>query len=172
MKKCLAFKYRSSVRYQWFPPQKKISVPLHVTYTQWHNSRGEGGQSSPLILLTGKFLLTHQEKRGKERGRGKKKNENGEEKKGNWKRKVGNWKWKKESYKTRRGLLFFFFTFQYHWNLFLVYQYRNFLPGKSISCLKIRENGFAPSENIPLMPLPTYSKCNLFYFHKQQILQS
>ena len=48
---------------------------------QWQNSRG---QSAPPRLLTGKFLLTYREKRGKKKG------ENGEEKKENRKGKVEN----------------------------------------------------------------------------------
>ena len=58
--------------------------------------RGRGGRVSPQRLLTGKFLLTYWEKRGKEN------RENGTEKKENW-------KWKEESYKKREKTFFFFF---------------------------------------------------------------
>ena len=93
---------------------------------QWRNRRGSGqGAECPLILLTGKFLLTYREKRGKE-------------KKVKWRRKE--WKSKKEGGKlkmeggkcTKWGedlfspfffyyFFFLLFTFQHHWNLFWVY---------------------------------------------------
>ena len=54
-------------------------------HTQWRNGRGGGAgwQSVPQILLTGKFLLTYREKRGKE------KREIGAEKKENRKKEGG-----------------------------------------------------------------------------------
>ena len=73
-----------------------------------------GGRGSPPPrLLTGTFL-TYREKRGKE------KREYVEEK-GEVE------KWKKEGLENEERTFFFF------WNLFWVYQNRNFLPGKSIS---------------------------------------
>ena len=58
---------------------------------------GGRGQSAPQTLLTGKFLLTYQEKRGKE------KRENGEEKKENQKREGGKLKWKEENEERAEG---------------------------------------------------------------------
>ena len=102
------------------------STQQDLQHTQWRNR--QGGKMPPR-LLTGKFLLTYREKRGKR----EKKKENGAEKKKNQKREGG------KSYKMRRGLLFLFV-----W----VYQNGNFLPEKSISQQekKIRKNDFAPSE--------------------------
>ena len=68
-----------------------LFLSIH-SFIQWRNSRG-GGQSAPLILLAGKFLLTYREKREKN----KKKRENGEEKKEN--RKTGGEKLKMEGKK-------------------------------------------------------------------------
>ena len=119
-------------------------------WDQWRNGGGEG----PQRLLTGKFLLTYQEKRGKKkRGRV----ENGEEKKEIVKGKVGNWKWKE---KMRRGpLLFFFFFFALHFSKPLKFvlglpkwkfstRKQHFTPGN-----KSRKITLPPQKNFPVMPL-------------------
>ena len=61
-----------------------------------------GGRCSlcPLTLLTGKFLLSYREKRGKE------KRENGEEKRKIEKGKVENWKWQEEKLKNAERTFF------------------------------------------------------------------
>ena len=86
--------------------------------------------------------------------------ENGAEKKENWKRKGGKLiNGRRKSYKMSRGLFFFFFTFQNHWNLFWVYQNGNFLPGKSVSRQeKNQEKWLCPSEKYSSTPLeePTF----------------
>ena len=82
------------------------------TFHQCRNRRGAGGQSAPQRLLTGKFLLIYQEKRGKAKkwkgGRG-----NGEEKKENCKREGGKLKLELggKSPKMRRGPFSFAFYF-------------------------------------------------------------
>ena len=43
---------------------KKVEYPLKVPLVQWRDRRG---QSAPQRLLTGKFLMTYREKRGKEK---------------------------------------------------------------------------------------------------------
>ena len=110
---------------------------------QWRNRRGgRGGQSAPQRLLTGKFLLTYREKRGKE------KRERGE----NWVEKVENWKWKQENVRKRGDDLFFFFFFCFSLlkmtkicfgstKMEIFYREKAFHAGK-----KIRKNDFAPSE--------------------------
>ena len=133
---------------------KKISTAcrsfkLAVTSVQW----GGGGRA-----LTGKFLLAHQEKRGKE-------------KKGTWRRKEGKLKKgrlkienrRDESYKIRRGPLFFFFFFFF--SLFktteicfgstrmgIFYQEKSFHAGKKSGNMTL-----PPMKNIPLTPL---RQCN------------
>ena len=124
------------------------------TRRQWRNRRGgRGGRVPPQRLLTGKFLLTYREKRGKE------KRERGE----NWVEKVENWKWKQENVRKRGEDLFFFFffffllfTFENDENLFWVYQNGNFLPGKSISRReKNQEKWLCPLRKICLLrPCP------------------
>ena len=107
-----------------------------------------GGKSAPLTLLTGKFLLTYWEKRGR------KKRENWKEKKRRKieKGKVENWKWKEEKFKNKEGIRGGLFSFQNHWNLVWVYQNGNFLPGKTISRReKIQEKLLAPSWKIFLL---------------------
>ena len=128
-------------------------------WLQWHN---RSGQSAPPPLLTGKFLLTYLEKRGKEKTE---KGENGEGKKENCKRVGGKLKMEGgKSCKMRRGLFFFcfvfvfvclFFTFQNDWNLFWVYQHGNFLPGKSISPREKKSGKMTlpPQKNFPVTPL-------------------
>ena len=87
---------------------------------------GDRGQSAPQRLLSGKFLLTYREKRGKEkRGKGVKRGG----------RKIAHgkiWNGSRKSYKMRWGL-FLLFTFENDGNLFWVYHNGNFLPGKNIS---------------------------------------
>ena len=106
---------------------------------------GAGGAESPQRFLTGKFLLTYQEKRGKEK---RKRDENWEEKKENCKMEGGKlemevvkviesvddlffafhfWKW-------RKFVFLLLFTFENDENLFWVYQNGKFLLGKNISC--------------------------------------
>ena len=89
-------------------------------------SRGSGGRM-PQTLLTGKFLVTYREKRGKETRKLRRKEV--KSKKGRWKIENGS----RKSYKMRRGPFSMLFTFQNHWNLFRVYQNGNFIPGKLIS---------------------------------------
>ena len=62
---------------------------LHSNHyiNQWRNMWGGQGVKCPQRLLTGKFLLTYQEKRGKEKKR--KRGENWKEKKKNCKREGG-----------------------------------------------------------------------------------
>ena len=102
---------------------------------------GQGGRVPPQRLLTGKFLLTYREKRGKE------KRERGE----NWVEKVENWKWKQENVRKRgEDLFFFFFCFSLlkttkicfgSTKMGIFYREKAFHAGK-----KIRKNDFAPSE--------------------------
>ena len=120
---------------------------------------GQGAEYPPdtLTLLTGTFLITYREKRGKE------KRENGEEKKQNRKREGGKLKMEEgkvtKSYKLRRGLFFFsffllLFIFKTTEICFgsaktgIFYWGKVFHAGK-----KIRKNDFASSEKIPLTPL-------------------
>ena len=104
--------------------------------------RRMGGQSAPQRLLTRKFLLAYQEKRGE--GKGVKIEE---KRRKIVKGKVEDWKWKVEKSLQNEDFFFFFFfffwhvTFQNHLNLFWVYQNENFLSGKTISLQKkIRKN--------------------------------
>ena len=112
-------------------------------HAQWRNRRGgRGGRVPPQRLLTGKFLLTYREKRGKE------KRERGE----NWVEKVENWKWKQENVRKRGEDLFFFFFFCFSLlkttkiffgstKMWIFHREKSFQAGK-----KIRKNDFAPSE--------------------------
>ena len=131
---------------------------------------GRGGQSAPQRLLTRKFLLNYQVKRGQEK---REKGENWEEKKENCKRE--GWKLKGEGVKVTKHRkkvedLFFFFVvvffvvfvfvlfFFFCLSLFkttkicfgstkmeIFYWEKSFLAGK-----KIRKNDFAPSEKFSL----------------------
>ena len=137
----------------------KLGLKLSAYWMKWHNrwrERGWGGggwgvvvwgADCPPKLLTGKFLLNYQEKRGQEKRKiGKKE--------GKLKREGEklNWKWKEEKLQNEEMTFFFLLLFCFsllkiHWNLFWVNQNGNFLPGKSISCReKIRKNDFAPLE--------------------------
>ena len=118
---------------------------------------GDRVSECPLTLLTGKFLLTYREKRGKE------KKENGERRKikkrekGRWKC----WKCKEENFENmeRTFLFFFFFFFSFHFSKPLKFVLslpkwefssgkKHFTPGK-----KIRKKWLPPLKNIPLTPL-------------------
>ena len=112
-------------------------------------------------LLTGKFLLTYQENRGKE------KSENGAENKENLKRKVENLKRKEEKLQNEERTFFvlfcfvfvflfvclfgwFFFAFHFSKRLKFVFGLLKweFFTGKKVfhAEKKIRKNDFAPSE--------------------------
>ena len=109
-----------------------INAPIHssIDYFLYSPSGvtggGAGGAECPPRLLTGKFLLTYREKRGKEKkGKGWKLSRKG----GKLEMEAG------KRQKKRWGPFFFFllFTFENDKNLFWVYQNGNLLPGKSIS---------------------------------------
>ena len=95
-----------------FHAEKRLLSWVISENEQWRNSRGVGrwgwGQSASLTLLTGKFLLTYQEKRWKE------KRANGEEEKENQKREGGKLKMeggKVTKWKNCFVFLFLFFGF-------------------------------------------------------------
>ena len=103
------------------------------------------------MLFFGKFLLTYQEKRGKE------KKGNGQKRRKIVKRNVENWKWKGSKLWKQVEYLFIilfyfilffltFFTFWNHWNLLGVYQYVNFYREKARRWEKIGKSDFAPLE--------------------------
>ena len=100
-----------------------------------------GEAECPLTLLTEKFLLTHWEKRGKE------KRENGEEKKENQKRKGGKLKMKGGKLQNDKFLFLFPFTFKTteicsgSTKMGIFYREKAFQTGKII-----RKNDLAPSE--------------------------
>ena len=121
---------------------------LISTCGQWRNRRGAGGgRVPPQRLLTGNFLLTYREKRGKE------KREKG------WKlrRKGGKLEMQAGKRQKKRWGPFFFFFFCFSLlktdeNLFWVYQNGNFLPGKSISRReKNQEKWLCPLRKICLL---------------------
>ena len=119
----------------------------NISFFQWRNRRGGGGQGGrvpPQRLLTGKFLLTYREKRGK------KKREKG------WKlrRKGGKLEMEAGKRQKKRWGLFFFFFFFFAFHFWKRRKFvlglpkwefsigkKHFTPGK-----KIRKNDFAPSE--------------------------
>ena len=116
---------------------------------QWRNRRAE----CPLTFFTGKFLLTYQEKRGKEE-RGKK---------GKWGGKEGNlkgkrWKFENErgkGIKMSRGLFILLFSFRFLKPLKFVWG-GQFLPGKIIfhAWKKSGKLNLPPlKKKIPLTPL-------------------
>ena len=92
----------SELKYQtrvWMPPITSIrelyferTDPGHF---QWHNRRRRQGAKCPRTLLTGKFQLTHREKR-----------ENGEKKEEKLKGKVENFKWKEKKNKNSFAIHF------------------------------------------------------------------
>ena len=158
-------------RLYFIPVGDKHDIDIAFLHTcwQWHNPRlprwaedsaltsgGGGWQSAPQRLLTGKFLLMYQEKRGKEKG---KRGENLEEKKENGKREGG--KLEMEVGKViKRGedlFLFFFFllfTFENDRNLFWVYLNGNFLQEKTIHAgKKSGKMTLPPQKNMPATPL-------------------
>ena len=128
----------TSYKYKFLTWRGRCLGTLQVVHG-WRNRRGGGnrGHSAPR-LLTGKYLLTYRENRGKEKRKMERKRRKMQ------KAKVENWKWKELKVKKWGDFLSFFFfslllfrfclvfTFQNHWNLFWVYQNGNFLPGKSI----------------------------------------
>ena len=94
------------------------------------------------------------------------------------KKEVENLKWKKWKEEMLQNeeiedlfffLSFFFllFTFQNHWNLFWVYQNRNFLLGKSISC---QEKDFAPSEKYSSYAPECVCVCDVSLCKKRQYM--
>ena len=129
---------------------------------------GEGGTGGIVPqTLTGKYLLTYRENRGKEKRKMERKRR--EMQKG----KVENWKWKelKTNVSKRflscfffRRLSFFFFeadfvfvwfSFQNHWNCFGSTKMGIFYGKKHLTPGKIRKMTFPPQKNIPLTPLPS-----------------
>ena len=117
-----------------------------VGCVQWRNRRGggRGGRVPPQRLLTGKFLMTYREKRGKE------KMEKG------WKliRKGGKLEMKAGKRSKKRWGLFFFFFFFFCFSLWKRRKFVLGLPNWEFSTgkkafhagKKIRKNDFAPSE--------------------------
>ena len=99
----------------------------HCIHRQWRNRRGAGGQCAPQRHLTGKFLLTYQEKRGKE---WMEKGVKWRRKKGKWKRKGGKLKWE-EGKVPKWGRTFFFFLLT---KIVLGLPKWKFSTGKSILC--------------------------------------
>ena len=90
---------------------------INFTPNQWHNSRGGGqGAECPPTLLTGKFLLTYGEKRGKE------KRKNRKEKEGKLKKEGG--KRKMEGGKAIQNKVEFFFFFSSS-SFFLLFTFQN-----------------------------------------------
>ena len=132
--------------------QRETIIVTHLTGLQWRNRRGGGqGAEFPRDFWPGNFCWPigkeWQGKKGKWCRKGKSKKE----------------RWKIENLKMEGGKvtkwgedLFFFFTYQNHWNLFWVYQNGNFLTGKKAfhAGKKIRKNDFAPAPE-------KYSSCAL-----------
>ena len=79
-----------------------IDQGFFTGWEQCYNSRRAGGRAD---TLTGKFLLTYREKRGKE----KRENGEGKSKKG----KGENWKWKEKKLQNEERTFFFFFFFHF-----------------------------------------------------------
>ena len=141
-------------------------LPSRLTFSLLNDvTGGGGGAECSSTLLTRKFLLTYQEKRGKE------KRENWEEKKENWQREGG--KLKMEVVKVIKwgeALFFFFFSsfffFFFCFSLFktteicfgstkmeIFYREKAFHVGK-----KIRKNDFASSEKFSSYTLITSNR--------------
>ena len=129
---------------------------------QWRNRRG-GRAGCPQRLLTGKFLLTHREKRGKEKG---KRGENWEEKNENCKREGG--KVEMEVGKViKSGEDLFFFFFLFFLSCFSLLKTtkicfgftkmgistgkKHFTPGKKSGKMTL-----PPQKNMPVTPLPSW----------------
>ena len=114
-------------------------LPSHPTRPQLRNRGGGSVVECLLTLLTGKFLLTYREKRGKEK---RKNGGNGEENKENWKKEGG--KLKMEGGLTKWGEDFFFNAIEICFGstkMEIFCGEKHFMQGK-----KIRKNNFAPSE--------------------------
>ena len=128
-------------------------LKIAITYSTADTCSGEQagrGQSAPLILLTGKFLLTYRKKRGKEKWR-RKDSENG---------KVENWKWKEEKLQNEERTfvfvfvcLFLLFLFLLFWFCFFAFHFSKplkfvlGLPKWEFSTRKIiQKNDFESSE--------------------------
>ena len=131
-----------------FMSKLKSNIFSGIHQTSGVTGGGQGGHSAPQRLLTGKFLLTYREKRGKE------KRERGE----NWVEKVENWKWKQENVRKRGEDLFFFFFFFFSFHFWKRRKFVlglpkwNFLPGKSISRReKNQEKWLCPLRKICLL---------------------
>ena len=116
-----------------------------------------GGQNASQRLLTGKFLLTYQEKRGNKK-KGKWSRKEGKLKKGRWKIENG----RRKSYKMRRGSDLFFLCF----SLFKVteicfestrigisYREKAFHARKKTREKRSGKMTLPPQKNIPLTPL-------------------
>ena len=88
--KCL---YNSSITVHqgWYVIVLLYKAFEWVDWCQWHNSRWVGAES-PLTLLTGKFLLTYWEKRGKEKRENREKRRKIKKRRGDGKLKMEGWK--------------------------------------------------------------------------------
>ena len=118
--------------------------------------RGAGGQSAPQRLMTGKFLLTYREKRGKE------KREKG------WKLRRKGEKLEMEAgkrQKKRWGPFFFFFAFHFWKRKKFVlglpkWEFstgkKHFTPGKKSGKMTL-----PPQKNMPVMPLVSCHSCHI-----------
>ena len=124
-------------------------------------------QSVPKTLLTGKFLLTYWEKRGKEKGKMERK------RRIIGKEKVENWIWKEEMLqndKMRTQPFFFFFFFAFHFSKPLKFVLGlpkwEFSTGKKAFRARKKKQKkwlrplwkmtLPPLKNIPLTLLPQY----------------
>ena len=87
------------------------------------------GQSAPLTLLTGKFLLIYWGKRGKKKKERKKERENGEEEKKKGKLKKGRWKMKRGPFFFCFFFFAFFFFFFFCFSLFKTTEFFFFFFG-------------------------------------------
>ena len=128
----------------------------------WCHKRWEGAQSAPLMLFTGKWLLTYQEKRGKV------KRKNGEENYENCKRESGKFKMQGKKYENEQRTLFY--SFCKTTEIYLGSTKMEISTGKEkvfhagIKLAKVTSPPPPPPKNIPLTPLadPTVSPlCSL-----------
>ena len=146
--------------------------PLQVVHGWRNRRRGNRGHSAPR-LLTGKYLLTYRENRGKEKRKMERKRRQMQ------KGKVENWKWKELKVKKWGDFLSFFFLFflcccfVFVWlSLFKTTEIcfgstkmgistgkKHLTPGK------IRKMTFPPQKNIPLTPLPSGAQIGGPGFH-------
>ena len=122
------------------PIWRLVAKAALVTRTQWRNSRGGGrGAECPLTLLTGKFLLTYREKRGKQK-------------------RIVKREARKKGKMDKRTLFFFFFHFskppKFFGGLPKIPKWefstgkKHFTPGKNLEKMTLH-----PLKNIPLTPL-------------------